>query len=358
MRLKKTDWIKKYIKLKLAFPEYSSIFYKLNNENVGKRAIVFGTPVHSNLGDHLIAEECMWLANKLGYSDIIEIPEFIYELFPDKFFLRPEDDLFIVGGGWMGDLYEDEVVIEELIRRFSKNNIIILPQTIQFKKQQNAEQLKKFLHDSKNCLVCVRERNSLSVCRKLLGLNDTNSILLPDMALIGLDKVSQINRRNTKNIIISLREDCEKVVSDSASKEIINYLKNKGYVCRKSSTVVSSKVVQVKKRTAIIAEKIKDYANADIVITDRLHSMVFALLAGTKCIAIDNSTHKISGVYSAWLHDYKGVFVAKKVSQITPDIIDGLLNLETQFVTNNYVGEFSKLCQKINERDELYEKNK
>ena len=69
------------------------------------------------------------------------------------------------------------------------------------------------------------------------------------------------------------------------------------------------------------------FLGADIVITDRLHSMVFALLAGCKCIAIDNTTHKVSGVYKKWLYTINGLWVLENSSKLSDDILSGRGNL-------------------------------
>ena len=51
---------KKYIKLKLSYPGYREVFKKIKS-NSGKRIILIGTPIHGNLGDHLIASESIKL---------------------------------------------------------------------------------------------------------------------------------------------------------------------------------------------------------------------------------------------------------------------------------------------------------
>ena len=45
------------------------------------------------------------------------------------------------------------------------------------------------------------------------------------------------------------------------------------------------------------------FKKSKVVVTDRLHGMIFCAITKTPCVAIDNSNHKISGVYDAWLKD-------------------------------------------------------
>ena len=56
---------KKYIKLKLSYPGYKEVFKKIKN-NSEKRIILIGTPIHGNLGDHLIASESINLLKDWG----------------------------------------------------------------------------------------------------------------------------------------------------------------------------------------------------------------------------------------------------------------------------------------------------
>jgi pyruvyl transferase EpsI len=38
-----------------------------------------------------------------------------------------------------------------------------------------------------------------------------------------------------------------------------------------------------------------------VVVTDRLHCMIFCALTRTPCVVLSNSNHKIEGVYRTWL---------------------------------------------------------
>ena len=41
-----------------------------------------------------------------------------------------------------------------------------------------------------------------------------------------------------------------------------------------------------------------------VVVTDRLHCMIFCAITKTPCVVFDNSNNKTSGVFSSWLKDY------------------------------------------------------
>ena len=191
---------KKYIKLKLSYPGYKEVFKKIKN-NSEKRIILIGTPIHGNLGDHLIASESINLLKDWGYNDFIEVPEFLYELFPYKIKAKKNDVIVIAGGGWMGDLYEDQMVIEDVIQRLCDNKIIILPQTVYFSGKgrfSSSDKFKSILDNNKNVYLCLRERRSYNYCLNKLNIPQDRCFLLPDMALLRMDKIKEHNKDNKK----------------------------------------------------------------------------------------------------------------------------------------------------------------
>ena len=48
-------------------------------------------------------------------------------------------------------------------------------------------------------------------------------------------------------------------------------------------------------------EKLQEFSQYRLIITDRLHGMVFSYVVGTPCIAIDNKTGKSKALYNDWI---------------------------------------------------------
>ena len=320
------DKIKKYIKLKLSYPAYTEIFKDLDDDKSDTtRAILIGAPVHSNLGDHLISEKSHNYLRSIGFSKIIEIPEFVYEIFNEKLHIEKKDFIFIVGGGWLGNLYEDQLVVEDILTRYKDNNIVILPQTLAFLdngKYSSLYQFNSIIEKCRSIILCLREKNSYLYAIQHLHLHENNILLVPDMALLQLKNVN--SHGVCKRIVFSMREDAEKNFHGINTEELKKYYEKKGYICEASSTVLNRKYVPYKERMEYIQQVINDYSRADIVVTDRLHSMVFALCAGTHCIAFDNRTKKVSGVYNKWLVNESGLVVISddmKLNNLDPEEI-------------------------------------
>ena len=45
-------------------------------------------------------------------------------------------------------------------------------------------------------------------------------------------------------------------------------------------------------REQLLKQKIEEFQSAELVITDRLHGMIFSVITGTPCIAFDNLMRK------------------------------------------------------------------
>lgn len=325
------DKIKKYIKLKLSYPTYTEVFKDLDDsQSDNARAILIGTPVHSNLGDHLIAEKSGDYLRNIGFNQVIEIPEFVYELFDDKIHINKKDFIFIVGGGWLGNLYEDQLVVEDILTRYQDNNIVILPQTLAFLDNGSYSSLNQFnsiIEKCRSIILCLREENSYLYAKQYLHLHENNIMLVPDMALLQLKNVK--SHGVCKRIVFSMREDAEKDFHGFDVVELKKYYEKKGYTCESSSTVLDRKYVPYKERMEYIQQVITDYSKADLLITDRLHSMVFALCAGTRCLAFDNKTKKVSGVYKKWLSKEPGLLVINDEAMKSNDLnLEGILQTD------------------------------
>jgi len=47
---------------------------------------------------------------------------------------------------------------------------------------------------------------------------------------------------------------------------------------------------------------LNDFSSSKLVVTDRLHGMVFAALAGTPCVVMGNCNYKVKGIYN-WIEN-------------------------------------------------------
>lgn len=292
----------KFVKLIIGRPDIMLLKLKLKKRSM-RKALLIGSPVHNNLGDHLIADNCIKFINDLGFEEIIDIPEFYYDLFGKTIKINSEDVVFVVGGGWLGNDYEDANIICRIIRQWPNNKIVILPQTIYFSasgKYASETEISDALNSTNKVMLCVRESLSYKTALDVLKISEKKVLLSPDITLYNPNYYPY--HENKRGVILSIRNDRE-LVDNKLIFTIKNALKEMNIDYYESSTVVCKKIVPRNFRKRIIKNKIEQYGKCDLVITNRLHSMIFAILGGTKCLALDNSTHKVRETVKKWLFD-------------------------------------------------------
>ena len=307
-----------------------SLILTLRLLNIKKNSVVLvGTPTHYNLGDHLIAEnEIIFLKKYCGYSDVIEIPTRIFQhnMGAIQKHLKKNVPVFITGGGWMGDVWEeDEKILEQMVEVFHEHSIVILPQTVYYEKslKENDRAItntRKLFCRTPNLVILSRERKSFDTCVRLFSSPNITNYLAPDMGLLMFQKKE---RAKLPLILFCLRDDRERVECDIIS-QLFDFSRKHGLQQKKVSTIFTSSV-PVWKRKKIITQLEQKMGSAKLVVTDRLHGMIFSVISGTKCLAIDNRTHKVSGVYDSWLKNCSTVFIYR--GQTKEQIIEGLEEL-------------------------------
>jgi pyruvyl transferase EpsI len=68
-------------------------------------------------------------------------------------------------------------------------------------------------------------------------------------------------------------------------------------------------------RESALEAKLDEFRKAKVVMTDRLHGMVFSAITATPCIAFPNSYHKMEGLYR-WLRELPYIRFARGLSEV------------------------------------------
>lgn len=273
------------------------------------KVIVFLAADYSNLGDVAItyAQE-EFIKSHLKDFTLIEIPisrtlEGIYFV---KSILNKNDIITTVGGGNFGDLYEQIESLRQLvIKNFPNNKIISFPQTFDFseteKGKKHLEKAKKVYLKHNKLYFFVREEKSLELMKKnFLGLNVQ---LTPDIVL-SLNKTLPAERRN--GITLSLREDDEKLMSNDQKKEIESWAKQKFQNVTYYDTHINKGNLNYKSRIKELNSIWQQYRKSELVITDRLHGMIFCYITNTPAIVFLNNNHKVEYSYK-WIKNNSNI---------------------------------------------------
>lgn len=269
-----------------------------------KRIVLCGIPRYGNMGDIAIAcAEVQFIKDNFSNYEILEILEHdIKEKISEiQKIISQEDIIFMQGGGNMGDEYIDfEKSRRLMVNTFPDNKIIIMPQTIYFSNtERGKEELKKTkqaYNNHKNLTIIAREEVSYKIMKK--EFSNANVILAPDIVMY-LNKMD--NNKKRDGALLAMRNDSEKVLTDEDVKHIENSISKHYKNIIHTDTHIGNKIRITKEiRENMLETKLDEFRKAEIVITDRLHGMIFAAITATPCIAFGNYNHKIKSSFE-WL---------------------------------------------------------
>ncbi|WKY43077.1 polysaccharide pyruvyl transferase family protein [Eubacteriaceae bacterium ES2] len=297
------------IRMKSDILKFSQLMKSIENQTE-THSFIFGTPIHTNLGDHLITLSERCYLNKIGYPHkIIEVPTEMFKFYRNRLknAIPSDATVFINGGGWMGNLWpEEEKIIHNILLTFCKNKIIIFPQTIFYDNQVlfYDELIGGFKMASTKCenlTVFVRDRQSYEFAKK--KFRDVTIQLIPDIALLYYNYASwkSYDERNNE-VGICLRGDREKYRDIQVEESVLNTIEKIGYRLVSIDTISKRRISSCKREEAV-EKKLSEFSEKKLIVTDRLHGMIFAYLTRTPCIVFDNLTKKVSGVYFEWLYE-------------------------------------------------------
>ena len=279
-----------------------------------RRAIIFCAPFHDNLGDSAIAVAEEVLLKKAGFPGWVEIDTRTFLRWQHLFqrIIPASRPLFLHGGGNMGDLWEiEEQARRELVARFPQNQMIAFPQTLFYSDPEKEKASAKYYADNKKLTLFAREQISY---RRMLELYPGTRVLLaPDMVLFTELKDYGAALQPRTDVLICARSDAEKKVDAEQWERIELELAKAGAPIRKTD-MYRGETVTSKNRKTCVREKLEEFCRAKLVVTDRLHGMLFSVLAGTPCVVLSNYNHKISGTYS-WISNLPHVCYAETTEQ-------------------------------------------
>ena len=261
-----------------------------------KTAYLVATPTYENVGDAAIVLGMKDFLRQCGYEHIVEITTaqfWNYRRCLQR--LMPKNALIILnGGGNMGDIYQ----LEEMNRRtvlddFPNHRIVIFPQTIYYKDEQKAYSSVPH-YNRENITIAAREQVSYDVMKRLYP--SANIILSPDVVL-SLNYSGQIHSRN--GIVACFRGDSEQLLADHDRISLLSKLSEQGHDVVITDMIHGAEIPK-ESRKRIVEQKIRLFAGARLVVTDRLHGMILCAISGTPCLVFGNNHHKVRGVYE-WI---------------------------------------------------------
>lgn len=278
-----------------------------NNE---KKVFIFLAADYGNLGDIAITEaQRNFIMRALPNHKVILVKSSVqistYRYI--KKYITTSDIVTIIGGGNMGDMYSS---IEDrrnlIINLFNNNKIISFPQTIDFSDSvqgnQKLSELRSTVQKHKKIFIFAREIKSFNKMKDYFG--EEKTFIAPDIVISTKSIFKNNLLLENRKIISCLRNDNERSIEDSLNIEqrINNFAKKNNYEYEKSDTHIGNDNLSYEELKTEYDSFLKNISNANLVITDRLHGMIFCFITRTPCLFFDNSNKKVSGVFR-WIDD-------------------------------------------------------
>ena len=296
-----------------------------------KKVIIMGVADYNNLGDHAIAHAQRNFLDKLdpeskGFT-VIELPSgtpvhHVAEI------VNKNDIILFTGGGNLGTMYEFMAdTYLPMLKRFPDNKKLFFPQSYTFNDTGDSPKYKQHIQEvfkqcGKTLTIVARETKSKRKFEATFPEN--NVILTPDIVLSITDCKDKESKRD--GVVVMLREDGEKVLDVNTQDNLIKALMAEGDVT--ITDTVIDELIPISERHEALTDKWNTIQKAKVVVTDRLHGMIFAKITGTPCVVFDNYNSKIQMTCNDWLRDDENiVFVDHTTAISIPDILETISNL-------------------------------
>lgn len=329
-----------------------SDFKKLSNWDGNNKAfLLLDTPTHGNRGDQaIVLAERDFLKSRFPEADLWE---FTFEeckfCAADIEALTPVNDninIIIHGGGFIGTLWEPEQEnLLHILECFREKKMIIFPQTIFFEdSKKGKEEKERFLdriNACKNITIFTRDKASYQWMENQKFSTSVKYELVPDIVTtLKYDKKMERKRE----ILLCLRQDEEKNCSKNQLKSVEKSIEKVEYEVRYTDTFFPE-MIPPSERQQQVQAKLDEFAKSSLVITDRLHGMIFSAITATPCIALDNISRKVSGGYE-WIK-YLDYVTCVEDGKITEELVREMISKHPCHYDNKPLQEYYKRIEEV-----------
>lgn len=308
--------------------------------------VILGTPNHGNLGDYAInvAERELFTFFFPEWNIFeVDLTDFPQEKKALRKALSHRDILILTGGGNLGNQYmDDENVRRDTIRMFPRNRIYVFPQTCYFTEDAIGEEEKRkttaIYNKHSHLLLMARDRRSYEEMQHMF---QRPVRLMPDVVLT----MKTTFQEKRSGAVLLLRNDVERKYTDEQEQTIKDVLERYYKRTEKTDTEISCQMF-VKDKDGCFQDKLRQIAGAELVVTDRLHGMIFAAITGTPCIVLDNYNHKVRETYR-WIAHLPYVKYLTDISALEETIQNLKLIKECVYVNKKINSLYFDLMQEI-----------
>lgn len=316
-----------------------------------KRIYLLGTETFGNLGDHGINEAIIaFLQSVVPDYSIMEITadRYLHERPLLVKYLKKSDLIVMPGGGNIGDEYPfSQRIKNDIIKTWRNNTKIIFPQTIFFSETERGksalDECCNLLTAWNNIYLFAREKKSYTLSKNYFSCP---VISVPDIVLF--TKYEKQSNKEKSKIIFCMRNDVERRLSDYEHECLYNYISLLNQDILEADTQLNYHVCKEQRKT-VIEQYLKLWSESRLVVTDRLHGMVFAAITGTPCVVFSNYNHKVQGTYDwiSYLPYIKYVETVEEAKNCIPPLLD---MRDCHYDNEPLMPYFEKLAEVVREK--------
>lgn len=146
---------------------------------------------------------------------------------------------------------------------------------------------------------------------------DNTVVFCPDMVLYLTGRFEKKNNPES-DIVVLFRAGKEAKYQPNEKKPVIQKLSEK-YTLTFNNHTAKVKVTK-DNRYSLVKSQVELYAGSDVVLTDKLHGAIFAILTGTPCVMLSTFNHKLKEFYKIF-ENTDGYYFADTLDEI-PDLVD------------------------------------
>ena len=282
-----------------------------------------------------------WISNAGDHAQVLAIQAWLDKHFPDRprlelnqeqvihflpalrLLIAPGDIIFLHSGGNLGDRYmSTESARRKLIQAFPETRIVSLPQTVYFTETEHGAmqyaQTRDIYQAHPRLTILCRDLYSAHLSESLLP--NITTFCIPDFVLSLQPRTH--HRDKNAPILFCLRNDndIESVFSSADKTQLLAQFTDRA----KLIDIRREDRVSPQERLAFVETTLSEFEKSSVVVTDRFHGLIFAVLCQRPCVALPSIGHKMSfGV--RWFHELPWVRWAEGLEEV-PTLVKSLLD--------------------------------
>ncbi len=299
------------------------------------------TPEHGNIGDHAItiAQQRLLEQESICHHELTH--EMLLRLQRlDRLNCLNGATVMVCGGGNLGTLWFNvETLFRDIIVANPKSKIILMPNTFFYEDTEwGREELEKSIgiyNAHPNLHLFAREAVSYAAMKDIYR----NVEAVSDMVL-SLHFPDQGHARD--GCLLCFRSDHERTMSPEEEEATIKTAEKLFPASVQRTDMIEGDRITVSEREAAVMSKIEQFQKAELVITDRLHAMIFCAISETPCVVVNSKSPKLRGTYEKLKH-LPYIRFAESVEELEARALEVTSAPQRQYDRTPFIAEYEKI---------------